>query len=129
MQRPDPKIQQRVREYENPTFGYRRGEDGGVEKDIFDGEVPEGWVDSPAKVDGAMADGWDNSVDLERDAVVVEAPADSALSKPYEDHTFNVLRAEFKRRTGKGPNPGTNKLELIQMLKDLDAPPEPDADE
>lgn len=36
---------------QNPTYGYRRAEDGSVEAQIFDGEIPEGWCDSPARVD------------------------------------------------------------------------------
>ena len=31
------------------TWAYRRGEDGEIEGNIFDA-IPEGWVDSPAKV-------------------------------------------------------------------------------
>lgn len=35
-----------------PTFMYRRAEDGSVESRVFDSDaIPEGWVDSPAKVE------------------------------------------------------------------------------
>jgi len=32
------------------VWGYKRGADGRVEARIFDGKLPKGWVDSPAKV-------------------------------------------------------------------------------
>jgi hypothetical protein len=32
----------------NPTFGYRRVA-GVLEAKVFDGEIPQGWVDTPAK--------------------------------------------------------------------------------
>ena len=35
----------------DPTWGYRKGDDGEVEAKLFeDGELPKGWHDTPAKV-------------------------------------------------------------------------------
>ena len=41
----DGEIQRRLREYEAPTWGYRKGDDGKIESDVFDGELPEGCAD------------------------------------------------------------------------------------
>ncbi len=128
MQRPDNQLQIRIKECENPTFGYRRGEDGEIEKDIFDGEpLPDGWVDSPARVD---------EVGIVRPAlsfVARSAPILHGAAKdpdkgpgidpgydPYENHKFKALRAEYTRRTGKKVLLGVNKPELIEMLTELD---------
>ena len=46
---------ERLRTYANPTYGYRRGADGEVEKDLFDGAIPPGWADNPADVDDVTA--------------------------------------------------------------------------
>ena len=40
-----------------PTWGYRKGEDGGLVQKVFDlkegTKLPQGWVDTPAKCDHA----------------------------------------------------------------------------
>ncbi len=132
MQRSDGQLQIRIRECATPTFGYRRGEDGEIEKDIFDGEpLPAGWVDSPAKVDEAA--GVASLSFFTKSAPVVPGAApvkDDARSlfKPYEDHPFNVLRAEFKRRTGKVAAKTTSKPDYIRLLQALDEGKESDAD-
>ncbi len=119
MQRPNHELQARIRECENPTFGYRRGEDGEVEKDIFDGEpLPAGWVDSPAKVDGEVVTA---PVEGEETGSPVHPAPDPPLAPPYETHPFNALRAEFKRRTGKVAAMTTSKEGYIALLKELDA--------
>ena len=97
-----------LKEYKVPTTGYRRGEDGEIEAHIFDRDLPEGWADSPAEVDGV-------SPPTEREAAVTEP-----LSASYEARPFNVLRAELKRRTGKGPAVGTSKAGVVAILTDLD---------
>ena len=135
MQRPDNELQARIRECENPTFGYRRGEDGEIEKDIFNGYIPHGWVDSPADVGdmpptphvqpGPPVGG--GPVDSP-ESPPEPAPDDSALAPPYEDHPFNVLRAEFKRRTGKVAAKTTSKPDYIRLLQALDEGKESDAD-
>ena len=96
-----------------PTFRYRRGADGGLEKKLFQhpADVPEGedWEDSPAKC---------------RDEPVDDPAPDNppdVLAPPYEEHGFHKLRLELQRRTGKGPRPGTTKVDLIAMLEALDA--------
>jgi len=124
MQRSDGQLQIRIRECATPTFGYRRGEDGLIEKDIFDGEpLPAGWVDSPAKVDevaGVVSLSFSaKSTPVLPGAAPVKDDARS-LFKPYEDHKFNALKSELKRRTGTGPKAGTNKVAVIEMLTDLD---------
>ena len=43
-----------------------------------------------------------------------------SLFKPYEDHAFHVLRAEFKRRTGKVAANTTRKPDYIRLLQALD---------
>lgn len=35
---------------DGPRWGYRKGADGKLESKIFEGELPKGWVDTPAKV-------------------------------------------------------------------------------
>ena len=143
MQRPDHELQTRIKACESPTFGYRRGEDGEIEKDIFDGEIPDGWVDSPAKVDKARdvvpvpfstksttvprtaAGMWTfddeaTEIPVSPSATPESEVADETPAKPYEDHKFNVLKTELKRRTGKGPKAGTSKAAVIGRLKDLD---------
>ena len=133
MQQPDASMQARILEFENPTFGYRRGEDGGIEKDVFEGEpLPEGWADSPAKVDdrpgrtrpvAPFTDGLTEGLPpgVKRDPWVPPSePLEASLSLPYEDHKFNDLKSEYKRRTGKGPTAGTNKETVVRMLQKLD---------
>ncbi len=116
MQRPDNQLQIRIKECENPTFGYRRGEDGEIEKDVFDGEpLPDGWVDSPAKVD---EQGKRPALSFRTISTAEPAPHHPPH---YKARGFQDLQAEYKRRTGKGPKPSVNRLALIEMLKDLDA--------
>lgn len=45
-----PGILLRGEAMENPTWGYRKGDNGEVEAKLFDGKLPKGWHDSPAKV-------------------------------------------------------------------------------
>ena len=118
MQRPNHELQARIRECENPTFGYRRGEDGEIEKDIFDGEpLPAGWVDSPAKIDEAV----NFSTPTPESPPETEPTLGLAPGAPYEKYAFNVLRAEFKRRTGKAEAATTKKQGYIALLRELDA--------
>jgi len=42
----------RMQAFETPTWGYRRGRDGEVEQDLFDGKPKKGWADSPAGLGG-----------------------------------------------------------------------------
>jgi hypothetical protein len=115
-------IQRRLREYETPQWGYRRGKDGGVEKDLFDGTLPKGWFDSPARVDGA-----DDDKPSDPEPVNAPEPADNrieAVTPPYDDrYGFHHLRLEMQRRTGKGPVPGTTRVDLIKALEALDTAP------
>ena len=98
-----------------PSFRYRSdGEGGGgVEKQLFQhpDDVPEGagWVDSPARVNDAP----------EKPKPAPAAP--DGIQPPYEAHKFHVLRLELQRRTGKGPRPGTTKVQLVAMLEATDA--------
>lgn len=103
--------QQRLREFANPTYGYRRGEDGEIEKDLFDGELPEGWFDSPADVDGEPE---------AAPKTLGVADADH-LVPPYDQYSFGQLRAEYERRVGKGPPVGTSTADLVMALSDMDA--------
>lgn len=105
----DAEEQRKMRAYDTPVYGYRLDEDGDVEAAIFDGELPDGWADSPAELDGTAPADDGEHVDPGR-----------ALELPYEDHRFNVLRAEFKVRTGKGPPTGTDTATLIGLLETLD---------
>ena len=121
MQRPDAYFQTRIREFESPTFGYRLGEDGEIEKDVFDGEPPEGWYESPADVPRYASPAPPPAAPalVPEPALPVETTAE--ITAPYGERTFNDLRSELKRRVGKGPPVGTNKPDLIAMLEDLDA--------
>lgn len=105
-------IQRRMREFKEPTYGYRKGEGGELESELFDGEPPKGWWDSPERIGEPQAD-EDGFVDPGR-----------SLELPYEDHLFNALRTELKTRQGKGPPQGTDRDEVIEMLEALDAAPE-----
>ena len=42
----------RMNAFKAPTWGFRLAEDGEIERDLFDGKLPKGWVDSPAKLAG-----------------------------------------------------------------------------
>lgn len=122
MQPSDGEIQRRARSYANPLWGYRRGDDGGIDKDLFDGELPVGWYDSPAKVTTFAASqplkvGDRVTVGAEALEVIATIP----LAPPYDAHNANVIKAEIKRRTGKGVKPGTTKAQMAAMLADLDA--------
>ncbi len=121
MQRPNREIQKRIRECENPTFGYRRGGDGEIEKDIFDGEpLPAGWVDSPAMVDEVRA-AVTTTLPVSLVVVPIPVPPPEGGSGPsYEDRKFHDLRAELIRR-GKKWDRGDNKAAVIGRLKNLDA--------
>lgn len=115
-----PEIQLRAAEYGNPTWGYRRGEGGEIEKDLFDGDPPPGWFDSPAKIDGAPDDdakGTENTEDQGEDA----EPVDETVLPPYANHNYQVLISELQRRTGKAPAFGTSKTTLIKMLEKSEA--------
>lgn len=91
-----------------PSWRYRGDGAGGVEKQLFQhpDDVPEGegWTDSPAKCGDEPAP--DNPPDV--------------LAPPYDQHKFHVLRLELQRRTGKGPRPGTTKVQLVAMLEATD---------
>ena len=45
----DMDLQHRLRTYEDPRWGYR-AHGNVVEKQLFDGPLPEGWFGSPADV-------------------------------------------------------------------------------
>ena len=121
MQRPDAYFQTRIREYENPTFGYRLGEDGEIEKEIFDGEPSEGWYDSPADVPRYASPAAPPAAPAPVPEPALPVGGGIEITAPYGKHKFNDLRAELVRRTAKGPPVGTNKIDLIAMLEDLDA--------
>jgi hypothetical protein len=117
MQPSDGEIQRRLRAYASPCYGYRRAADGTIEKDLFDGVRPEGWADSPAAVGEAPT--WKRPPAKEAsDTDGTEA----TMLPPYGHYGFKELRAEIKRRAGKGPVPGTTTKQMIAMLEALDAP-------
>lgn len=108
----------RLREFKAPTFGYRRAADGSIDKDLFDGALPDGWADSPAKVD------W---MEAAPPPPVAARPQDAPLAPPYEAHSIPVLSSELKRRSGKGPLPGTPKADVVAALDALDRAENPNA--
>jgi len=109
--------QRRVREYEAPTFGYRLGADGEIEKEVFDGVIPKGWFDTPAALaPGANVDVKETSVEK----MSVEE-VEAGLEAPYIGYSFPKLSKELKRRTGKGAKIGTKVAALIERLEALDA--------
>lgn len=108
----DVEIQRKLREYKNATFGYRRGKDGGVESDVFEGDPPKGWSDSPAKCGNAQ--GAD-------EPVPGDTPEGSGVTSLYGQYSPRKLRAEIKRRTGKKAKRGANSAVLIAMLEQLDS--------
>lgn len=117
-------IQRRLREYASPTWGYRKGADGAVEKQLFDGALPAGWADSPARVDEAKATPMPpkaGPVMLTPGEAASEMAAAGGIAPPYDQHAPAQLNAEIKRRTGKGMKPGTSQAEMVERLKDLDA--------
>ncbi len=111
-------IQRKLREYEAPTYGYRKGADGEIEEEVFDGSLPKGWADSPAMVGESKATKAPDTTEPDTDK----------FTPPYGQYSFGQLRAEFKRRTGGGPKRGTDTAGLIEALEDLDAAPEEGAD-
>ena len=52
---------------------------------------------------------------------IVANGEDMASDGDYDDLTWEELRAELKKRTGKGPKPGTTKDQVIETLRALDA--------
>lgn len=127
MQRPSGELQERIKACENPTFGYRRGEDGEIEKDIFDGYVPAGWVDSPAKVDEIVEEPMEREVEKvpghinEEGHIERGAPPANDLAPPYEDHSFNALRAEVVRRGQKWQRTEGKKALIARLYFDDDS--------
>lgn len=130
--------QRALREFAEPRWGYRMGENGEIEKKLFDTRLGAGWVDSPAKVNAAPeaaepAPPADPTSPADTDNTTAPAPAPEAptggpatdpgsgLTKPYDQHKARVLGAELKRRTGKGPKVGQKKTETVDMLNALDA--------
>jgi len=115
-QQNNPERQRCLREFNSPTVGYRRAEDGVIESMIFDGEIPDGWVDSPANV-GDMPPPVSTAPEPVPDDAG-DMPA--APASTYEDLKINELRAEYKRRTGAGPGLDVGKRMLIETLIKLD---------
>lgn len=118
----DVEAARKTSEYENPTFGYRKGADGEIEKDIFDGVLPKGWVDSPAKV-GKRKKAEAAKEATEDDASESTPDPAEGLEPPYDQYTFHQLRAELKRRTGMGPKIGTTTAGVIAALVAWDPQP------
>lgn len=120
---------EKLRTYENPTYGYRMGENGDCIKQLFDCEVlPSGWVDSPTRIEetknvqpGTQASTESGAVDDNGEPMPGEP-----LAAPYDDYAFGDLRSEFMRRNGKGPPPGTSKADLVLALEDWDTRPDED---
>lgn len=125
--------QRRLREFDSPTCGYRMGEDGEIECEVFETKLPKGWADSPANVTAKRTkakavpddvpepdDGWDVVLDQPAtDPQPATIPAEG-LSPPYDQYGFTDLRAELKRRTGKGPRYGSTTLDIVAMLEATD---------
>lgn len=103
-------MQRRLNEYAHPRFGYRRGPDGEIDKDLFDGVLPEGWTDSPAKVEA-----------VSHETPVETQPFPAALNPPYDQYGFADLRDEYKRRAGKGVKFGASHADFVKLLDELDA--------
>ena len=51
---------------------------------------------------------------------IVSNGEDMASDGDYEDLTWEELRVELKKRTSKGPKPGTTKDQVIETLRALD---------
>ena len=108
-----------------PTFMYRLGEDGECEKQLFDhpDDIPAGrrWVDSPARINDAPERPPAAAAATAASDATDDAPA--PLAPPYSQHGFRELRAELKRRTGKGSKPGTSMEKLIELMDATDTDP------
>ena len=124
---PDGKTQQKLREYDEPRWGYRKRADGTIEKDVFDTYLPSGWADSPARVDVVEIAG-------EAPAEQPEAPPAAAperttesplkLDPDWRDMAWPEMRAHFFDVTGVRP---ASKAEAESMSAEYGAPPPPDA--
>ena len=114
----DAILQQKIMNCEMPTFGYRRGAGGEIEKDVFDGVIPKGWADSPARVDDATA--LEAEIETEP-ASGAEEEERTALVAPYGNYTYRELSAELKARTGIGARPSENVDALVTRLNEFDA--------
>ena len=125
-QQSDGKVQEQLKEFESPTFGYRMGKDGEVESCLFDGKLPKGWFGSQAdfdkkgkkiaKKEDAPAD--DDMPTVDPDAPETDDPegeAEEGLKPPYTDHNRKTLMAEVKRRLGKTPMKAS-VADLIETL-------------
>lgn len=113
-------IQRRMKEYENPGWGYRRSADGEVEKMLFDGDPPEGWADSPDRAYTHVPADATSAGPTATPPPPAE-PADTRLSPPYDQYSYAELRAEHMRRMGKGVKVGTSTQGLIDMMDEIDA--------
>lgn len=112
----DGELQRKLREFEDPRFGYRLDKEGELVKDLFDGPLPKGWVDNPADA-GKRAK---KAQEPDNADSAPTAPA-GGLAPPYGDHKFKDLAAEYHRRTGEKVRVGTKKDDVIAMLEALDA--------
>lgn len=107
---PDGDVQEKLRSFANPRWGYRRGLDGEIEKDLFDGFLPSGWADSPAKVDSPLVAATPGP---NRSPPAPEVPPGDTV----EDMSIAELNRELKALTGKGARPGTSKTEILELLE------------
>ena len=143
-------IQRRLREFEKPTFGYRKGKDGEIEKELFNGNLPKGWYDSPA-VDGAKegtftgdpfatstenaeeekesaepdSNAKQDSQEADEEANDGEEEAGSEeeveFKPPYDKYSFKDLCKFYKQRTGQVIKFGTSMKAVMDLLEALDS--------
>lgn len=82
---PNMALQEKLRTYKAPRWGYRADKDGEIEKELFDTDLPPGWADSPAGFAAPMADVPTVSYDTDPPIVglvSVPAAAPAANDKP-----------------------------------------------
>lgn len=127
-----PEMQHRLKTYTNPTFGYRKGKDGEIEKDLFDGELPKGWSDSPAafdkpkkeeKAEKAPVAKKIKAATKDKEPEETEAPKvgeDGKLTPPYDQYEHIDVKNYYKARTGRTPPFGTRLATMIKTLEELD---------
>ncbi len=126
---PNAEEQRKLREYDDPTYGYRlEGEE--IVKDVFDGDLPAGWHDSPAKCrkgraaapPAPAATGPEPAKKPRKNRkAAADEPPPEPLEPPYHGYSARLLSREIKRRNGKGPLPGTTKPEMVEALIASDA--------
>ena len=123
----DGKIQQKLKQYAVPRWGYRKRPDGTIEKDVFDTYRPAGWADSPANVDVVEIAGASPAEQPPVTPEVLgelentgETESPITLDPEWREMDWPELRTHFFDVTGVRP---ASKAEAEVMATEYGSPP------